>query len=152
MKNVNEIKQLIGALLAITLIFSWCPTPSRAASRAITPSDLTYSGPFEITAPIMEITYKPVMLIVAEYSIYVVDQNVGSEHLQTVLKDADGQSIEFEALQRGQMVLVRGLKLPDGRIIAELIQTVDSLSDNSQSSYEHKRPGIRAVQAIRPVN
>jgi hypothetical protein len=151
MKNVDKIKRLIGALLAVTLIVGWYPNQSGAASGAITPSDLTYSGPFEITAPIMEIAYKPLMLIVAEYSIYVVDQNVGSEHLLTVLKDADGQGIAFESLQRGQMVMVRGLKLPDGRIIAELIQTVDTLSDNSQS-YEHKGSGIRTVRPIRPVN
>ncbi len=151
MKNVDEIKRLIGALFAITLIFGWHPNPSGADSGAITPSDLTYSGPFEITAPIMEISYKPVMLIVAEYAIYVVDQNVGSEHLQTVLKDVDGHSIAFESLQRGLTVLVRGMKLPDGRVIAELIQSVDSMPDNSQSRVL-KRPEIRNVQSIRPIN
>ena len=151
MKYVDQTKRMIGVLLAITLMFSLCPNQSGAATGAITPSDLTYSGPFEITAPIMEISHRPVMLIVAEYSIYVVDQNVGTEHLRTVLKDADGQVIAFESLERGQMVLVRGLKLPDGRIIAELIQTVNALSDNSQS-YERHRPAIRDVRSIRPVN
>jgi len=108
--------------VAIALIVCWCPHQGRAAFEPITAEELKYSGPFELTGSIMEIDLAENMLVVAEYRIYVVDLLIGDEHLLTVLSDDAGEAIAFESFDQGQTVLVRGLQLPDGRVIAELIQ------------------------------
>ena len=72
----------------------------------------------------MEIDFAENLLIVAEYRIYVVDLLVDGEHLLTVLSDEAGEAVAFESFVQGQTMLVRGLQLPDGRVIAELIQAV----------------------------
>lgn len=119
MNNMNLIKRWFWTILTVTLVISWCPNPTQADSNAITPSDLEYSGPFELSARIMEIDYGNNMLIVAEIEIYVVDLMIGAEYIKTVISDADGGAILFDSLDRGQTVMMRGMKLPDGRVIAE---------------------------------
>jgi len=122
MNNVHLLKRCLWTIFTAALLVYWCPNQSRATSQPITPEELEYSGPFEMTGRIMEIDHGKNMLIVAENNIYVVNLMVGAEHLVTVISDADGGALAFEALDRGQTVLVRGLQLPDGRVIAELIQ------------------------------
>jgi len=109
----------LGAILAVTLIITWCPGQSRAESSVIKPSDVRYSEPFELTAKIMEIDYAKNILIVAEYEIYVVDLRIGAEYIHTDLSDAHGRAIPFDSLDRGQTVRVIGMKLPDGQVVAE---------------------------------
>ncbi len=150
MNNVHSLKRCLWALLTVTLIVYGCPDQSRAASKPITPDELLYSGPFEITSRIMEIDHGKNMLVVAEYGIYVVDVMVGEEHLLTVLSDAEGSTVSYESFARGQTVLVRGLQLPDGRVIAELIQLAGDRSSGRQS--DDRRPAIRQVHEIRPLN
>lgn len=124
MNNMRLLKPSLLSILTLTLIIYWSLSlnQSGAASTPITPEELKYSGPFEITARIMEIDLAKNMLVVAENKIYVVDVMVGDEHLLTVLADAQGGTLAFEAFAPGQTVLVQGLQLPDGRVIAELIQ------------------------------
>jgi hypothetical protein len=74
------------------------------------------------------------MLIIAENEIYVVDLMIGTEYIKTVLSDADGRPILFDSLDRGQTVMVRGMKLPDGRVIAEeLVQLSSSVENRRQA-------------------
>jgi hypothetical protein len=120
-------------MLTVTLVIIWCPNPGRADSNAITPSDVAYSDPFEITASIMEIDYGNNMLIIAENEIYVVDLMIGTEFIKTDLSDADGRTILFDLLERGQTVMVRGMKLPDGRVIAEELVQLSSIIDGIES-------------------
>jgi hypothetical protein len=150
MNYVHLLKRCLWVIAAIALISYWCPNQGRAASNPITPEELKYSGPFEITAPIMEIHRGKNMLIVAEKAIYTVDLMVGDEHLLTVFSDAEGGPVEFESLNRGQTVLVRGLELPDGRVIAELIQLVNDRSPEGQTG--DRRPAVRQVREIKPLN
>ncbi|MEJ2170182.1 MAG: hypothetical protein P8X90_32175 [Desulfobacterales bacterium] len=124
MNNMRLLKRSLLTILTLTLIICWSLNQSGAASEPITPEELEYSGPYEITARIMEIDPPKNMLVVAENKIYVVDVIVGAEHLLTMLADAQGGAITFEAFAPGQTVLVQGLQLPDGRVIAEKIQIV----------------------------
>jgi len=105
-------------MLAVMLIIGWCPSPGRADSSRIAPSDIKFGDPFEITAGIMQIDYAKNRLILAEQEVYAVDQEVGAETIKTAVFDADGESISFDDLKIGQTVRVRGIKLPDGRLIA----------------------------------
>jgi hypothetical protein len=150
MNNVQRFKRCFWAVLAIAVIVSWCPNQSRAESKPITAEELKYSGPFEINSRIMEIDYAKNMLIVAEYTIYAVDLMVGAEHLLTVLSDEEGEAVAFETLARGQRVLVRGLQLPDGRVIAELIQTAGEQARTGRMN--NRRPAILQVNEIKPIN
>lgn len=151
MNNVHLLKRCLWAMLTMTLIVYWCPNQSSAAStKPITPEELEYSGPFELTAPIMEIDPGKNTLIVAENEIFVVDLMVGAEHLLTVISDAEGGAVAFESLDRGQTVLVRGLQLPDGRVIAELIQISSDHPPRGQT--DQRRTAVRRVRAVKPLN
>ena len=150
MNNLQRFKRCFWAALAIAAIVSWCPNQSRAASKPITAEELKYSGPFEVNSRIMEIDYAKNMLIVAEYTIYAVDLMVGEEHLLTVFSDEEGGAVAFETFARGQTVLVRGLQLPDGRVIAELIQKAGEQERTGR--VDHRRPAIRRAHEIKPIN
>ena len=119
MNTRHQLKRWIWVVLAVNLIISWCPGIGRAESSAVGPSDIEYSEPFELTARIMEIDYGKSMLIVAENEILVVDLMVGAEYIRTVLSDAHGNPVEFGSLDRGQTITVNGMKIPDGRVVAE---------------------------------
>ena len=150
MNKVHPIKRISWAMLTLTLIVCWCPHQGWAASKPITPEELLYSGPFELTSRIMDIDSGQNMLIVAEKEIYVVDVMVGEEHLLTVLSDAAGGAVSFESFARGQTLLVRGLQLPDGRVIAELIQIAGQQTSGGHTS--NQKPAIRQVHEIKPIN
>lgn len=150
MNNVYLVKRFLGAMLMMSLILCWYPNQSGAASEPITPEALLYSGPFELTSRIMDVDPGKNMLIVAENEIYVVDIMVGTEHLLTVLAGAEGGAVSFESFVRGQTVLVRGLQLPDGRVIAELIQIAGEQSSGGQKG--NGKPAIRQVHEIKPLN
>ena len=127
MNSVDLKKRLLWAILITTLAINWCPSQCWADADAIMPSDLKYSDPFEVKSRIMEIDYGNNMVIIAEKKVYVVDLMIGSQSLKTALSDADGEAILFDSLDRGQTVMVRGMKLPDGRVIAgELVRLSDS--------------------------
>ena len=130
MNNADRFKRCFGAIFAVTLILTWCPGQSRAESGAINPSDIRHSEPFELTAKIMEIDYGKNILIAAEYEINVVDLRIGAEHIHTDLSDPHGRAIPFDSLNRGQTVRVIGMKLPDGRVVAEeLVRLSDSIEN-----------------------
>ena len=118
MKNVDRRIRLVGAVLMICLIVIGLPHLARAKSKAILPADIRFGEPFEVTATIMEIDYGKNLLIVAEREIYLVDLWAGKQAIKTKLSDANGQTILFDALERGQKVRVSGMQLPDGRMIA----------------------------------
>ena len=118
MNNVDRRKRLLVAVLTICLIAIGLPDLTLAKSKAITPMDIRFSEPFKVTATIMEIDYGKNLLIVAEREIYAVDLWFGKQAIKTKLSAANGQTILFDALERGQKVRVSGLELPDGRIIA----------------------------------
>ena len=151
MNNVDLFKRWVWILLTVTLVICWCPNQGRADAHAITPSDLKYSDPFELTAKIMEIDYGKNKLIMAEYEIYVIDLMIGAEYVKTALSDADGGTIFIDSLDRGQTVMVSGMKLSDGRVIAEeLVRLSSSIENRRQAAQRQLR--IRRVQDIKPLN
>ena len=119
MNNTFQLKRRIWVVIAVGLVINWYPGSVRAESTAISPSDIEYSDPFELTASIMEIDYGKNMLIVAENEVFVVDLTVGAEFISTEMSDTDGNRIPFDSFYRGQTVAVSGMMLPDGRVIAE---------------------------------
>ena len=152
MNNVDVFKRWVWILLTVTLVICWCTNQGRADdAHAITPSDLKYSDPFELTAKIMEIDYGKNKLIMAEYEIYVIDLMIGAENVKTVLSDADGGTILIDSLERGQTVMVSGMKLSNGRVLAEeLVRLSSSIENRRQAAQRHLR--IRRVQDIKPLN
>ena len=144
MNKTHLLKWGLWVMLTMIIVVYWCPAPSKAASDPVTPEAIKYSGPLDITASIMEIDLGKNMLIVAEKEIYVVDLIVGAEHFLTVLSDVEGGPVALEALDRGQTVQVRGLQLPDGRVLAEQIQISVDRSPRKQTS--GSRPAIRQVR------
>ena len=123
MNNADQLKRWFWTLAALTFIFILCPGPLRAESRTgkieITPENMEYSEPFEVTAKIMDIDYGEKMLVVAEKKIYVVDLMIGTESVRSILSDVNGRPISFDSLHRGNRVTVKGVLLSDGRVIAE---------------------------------
>jgi len=121
-KQSAGIKQFSGVILLI-LAIQLVPIHGWADIGPIDPSDFEFSEPFEVSARIMDIDYSNNMVIVLESKVYVVNILIGVQNLKTVLTDADGKPILFSELSQGQKVMVRGMKLPDGRVIAgELVQ------------------------------
>ena len=149
MNNVHLLKRFLGAILALPVILLWCPDQSQAASRPITPEAMRYSGPFEVTSRIMVIDPEKRILVVAEKEIHVVDLIVGEDHLITLLADAEGEPLSFEALAPGQTVRVQGVELPDGRVLAEMIQITTEQSHRGPS--ENRKPAIRQVREIKRI-
>ena len=119
MNNSDSLKRGLWTILAVTLVINWFPVQSRAEFSTITPSDLAYSEPFELTGSIMEIDYGKNMLVSDENQIFVINLMIGTELINTVLSDTNGRAILFDSLERGQTIRVSGMKLPDGRVIAE---------------------------------
>jgi hypothetical protein len=118
--NRNSPKRwLFRSVLAVSLMVIWGIGTALAQSAAITPADIRFSEPYEITASIMEIDHGKDRLIVAEREVYAVDFVIGSEAIETVISNGDGDGILFADLERGQKVRISGMKLPDGRVIAE---------------------------------
>ena len=151
MNNVDLFKRWFWTLLTVTLIVCWYPSQGQADAHAITPSDLKYSDPFELTAKIMEIDCGKNKLIIAENEIYVIDLMIGAEYVKTVLSDADGGTIFIDSLDRGQTVMVSGMKLSDGRVIAEeLVRLSSSIENRRQAGQRPLR--IRRVQDIKSLN
>ena len=119
MNRVSPKRWLFRAILTISLTIAWGSGSALAESAAITPADIRFSEPYEITAKIMEIDYGKIRLIVAEREVYVMDFVIGSEAIKTVITNNDGDRVLFGDLERGQKVRISGMKLPDGRVIAE---------------------------------
>ena len=81
--------------------------------------------PFEARAIIMAVNGKKAQLVAAEQIIYVVDLNLGEQHLITELTDPEGKRMDFSAFSRGKWVYVKGFKHIDGGVVASLVQRID---------------------------
>ena len=81
--------------------------------------------PFETRAIIMTVNGQKAQLVAGEQIIYVVDLNLGEQHLITELTDPEGKRMDFSAFSRGQWVYVKGFKHIDGGVVASLVQRID---------------------------
>jgi len=98
--------------------------------------------PFEVRALIMEVNGKKAQLVAAEQIIYVVNLNLGDQHLITELTDPEGNRIDFSTFSRGQWVYVKGFKHIDGGVVASLVQRI--------APPELEKPTLRTISKERP--
>jgi hypothetical protein len=103
------------------LILLW-PLVSGASPKLISDRNLDDSDPVEFSSHIMEIDYGKGVLVVAENTVMTVDLIIANEQFATRVTAPQGDVISFDSLHTGQKVLVRGLKLADGRVVASLVQ------------------------------
>ena len=113
-----------GTFLVFLLLILLWPLVGGASSRHISGSDLDDADLVEFSSGIMEIDYDKAMLVVAENEIMIVDLVIGNEQFTTRVTNAKGEEISIESLHKGQKVLVQGLKLDDGRIVALMVQQI----------------------------
>lgn len=76
----------------------------------------------EIYGLVMEVNAREAYLIVGEKRINVTGFDVGGQHYKTSLLDAKARAVELSSFRKGQRVLVQGLRLPDGVIVAGRVQ------------------------------
>ena len=101
------------------------PTHAPAESDILKNFSFDDCDPFEARALIMAVNGKKAQLIAAEQIIYVVDLNLGDQHLITELTDPDGNRMDFSDFSRGQWVYVKGFRHIDGGVVASLVQRID---------------------------
>ena len=101
------------------------PVSASAESDILKNFSFDDCDPFEARALIMDVNRKKAQLVAAEQIIYVVDLNLGDQHLITELTDPEGNGMDFSAFSRGQWVYVKGFKHIDGGVVASLVQRID---------------------------
>jgi hypothetical protein len=111
-----------GIFFIFFLIILLWPLISGASPELISDRDLDDSDPIEFSSRIMEIDYGKALLVVAEHKVLTVDLMIGDEQYTTRLTGPRGKEISFDSLHPGQKVMVRGLKLADGRVVASMVQ------------------------------
>ncbi len=119
LRMANKGTGLFFIFLLLALLW---PLVSGASSGFISETDLDDSDPVEFSSSIMEIDYGKGVLMVAENEVVIVDLVIGDEQFTTLVADPDGQAISLESFHKGQIVLVQGLKLADGRVVASRVQ------------------------------
>jgi hypothetical protein len=101
------------------------PMKPCASSEPTFNFDFDISDPVEYRARIMTINYAKAQLVVGEHTIQVVDLISGEQRFTTALKNANNEALALELFQKGDLVLIEGLKQPDGSIIASIIQKLN---------------------------
>ena len=114
-------------LLCFLLILLW-PLAGGTSPGPISGRDLDDADPVEFTSHIMEIDYGKGLLVVAENRVLAIDLMIDDEQYTTRVTDLRGKVISFDSLRTGQKVLVRGLKLADGRVVAAMVQQLEAES------------------------
>ena len=111
-----------GIFFIFFLIILLWPLVSGASPELILDRDLDAADPIEFSSRIMEIDYGKAVLVVAEYTVLTVDLIIEDKQYTTRVTGPQGKVISFDSLHTGQKVLVRGLKLADGRVVASMVQ------------------------------
>ena len=111
-----------GPFFLLFLFMLLWPPVGGANPEFLPDLDLDNSDPVEFSSRIMEIDYGKGMLVVAENEVMIVDAVIGDEQFTSLVTDPEGEVISIESLHSGQKVLVRGLKLPDGRVLASMVR------------------------------
>ena len=86
--------------------------------------DPARSKAVKINALIMEVNIEKSYLIVAEKRFDVTEYKMDGEIHKTALLNANGQAVPLQSFKEGQRVLVKGIKLPKGEMIAEVVQEI----------------------------
>jgi hypothetical protein len=121
----SRYKKAILMVLILGMGILMFPTYAPAESDILKNFSFDDCDPFEARALIMAVNGKKAQLIAAEQIIYVVDLNLGDQHLITELTDPDGNRMDFSDFSRGQWVYVKGFRHIDGGVVASLVQRID---------------------------
>ena len=113
-----------GTFLIFLLIGLLWPLAGRASSEFISETDLDNSDPVEFSSHIMSVDYGKGMLVVAETEVMIVNLFIGGEQFISQVVNPEGDAISIESLYQGQKVMVQGLKLEDGRVVAAMVQLI----------------------------
>ena len=122
MVNPHVSNKGLKTFLIILLVILLWPLICGASSKPISEADLDNADPVELRSPIMAIDYAKGTLVVAEKEVMIIDLMIGNERFTTQVTNAAGDAISFGSLAIGQNVMVQGLKLGDGRVLAALVQ------------------------------
>jgi hypothetical protein len=138
MDFLNSVYQK-AILMVLILGMGILMIPVHASAESDILKDFSFDDcdPFEARALIMDVNCKKAQLVVAEQIIYVVDLNLGDQHLITELTDTEGNRMDFGAFSQGQWVYVKGFKHIDGGVVALLVQRIDPP--------EPRRPVLRKI-------
>ncbi len=120
-KRLKAIRWMLILGIGILML----PIYSTAESNQFKNFSFDDCEPFQARARIMDVNGKMAHLIAAEQTIYVVNWNLGDQHLVTELTDADGEPMDFGSLRRGQWIWVKGFKHIDGGVVASLVQRIE---------------------------
>ena len=126
-------------LIFLSIVFLW-PLVSGASPELISDSALDNSDPVEFSSHIMAIDYGKGVLVVAETEVMIVDLMIGAEQFTSQIVDPEGETISIDSLYKGQTVLVQGLKLEDGRVMAAMVQLLDEASGIRIKTHRPLRP------------
>lgn len=138
MDFLNSIyRKVILMVLILSIGALMFPIHTPAESDILKDFSFDDCDPFEARALIMDVNRKKAQLVAAEQIIYVVDLNLGDQHLITELMDPEGNRMDFGAFSQGQWVYVKGFKHIDGGVVASLVQWIDPP--------EHKKPVLRKI-------
>ena len=121
----SRYKKTILMVLILGIGILMLPMHAFADSNILKDFSFDDCDPFEARAIIMAVNGKKAQLVAAEQIIYVVDLNLGDQHLITELTDPEGNRMDFSAFSRGQWVYVKGFKHIDGGVVASLVQRID---------------------------
>ena len=113
-------------VVVVMLVFFICSMPVAVFCQPAAEYDIDDSDPVKLTSRIMEVHPEKGRLVVAEQEIWIVDFMFDGQQFKTALKNPDGDPISLENFAERQLVLVKGFKLPDGRIIASLVKQVNA--------------------------
>jgi hypothetical protein len=135
--KIGRYKNAVWLVLVFGMGMLLLPINSPAESNFLTRFSFDDCDPFEARARIMDVNAKKAQLVAAEQIIYVVDLNLGDQHLITELTDPDGNRMDLGAFSRGQWVYIKGFKHIGGGVVASLVQRIDPP--------ERKKPMVREI-------
>ena len=116
------------------------PLAAGASSDLISESALDNADPVEFSSHVMSVDYTKGMLLVAEAEVMIVNLFIAGEEFISQVVDSEGEPITIESIYKGQAVMVQGLKLEDGRVVAAMVQVLGESG-----------VAIKPVRPIRPV-
>ena len=114
-----------GAFFACLCIGMLWPLAAGAVSDGISEAALDNADPVEFSSHVMSVDYGKGVLVVAEAEVMIVDMFIAGEQFTSRVVDSEGEAISIESIYKGQTVMVQGLKLGDGRVVAAMVQVLD---------------------------
>ena len=113
-----------GAFFVCLFIGLLWPLAAGASSDLISDSTLDNADPVEFSSHVMSVDYGKGVLVVAESEVMIVDLIIAGEQFTSQIVDSEGEAIAIETIYEGQSVMVQGLKLEDGRVVAAMVQVL----------------------------